>query len=87
LWFEEPRFGFAFPRGVGRAMVRNKPAGDAFGSNRRSPTLIRRRRDEISATKDAASNQQEEETSSPVRSRSASPRSGSASPRSASPIR
>lgn len=68
-------------------MVRNKPAGDAFGSNRRSPTLIRRRRDEISAAKDAASNQQEEEASFPVRSRSASPRSGNASPRSASPIR
>ncbi|KAG0628687.1 hypothetical protein M758_1G045500 [Ceratodon purpureus] len=66
-------------------MVRNKPAGDAFGSNRRSPTLMRRRRDEINAAKDAAmASEQVEPESSPVRSRSASPVSGSASPRSGS---
>ena len=61
--------------------MRNKPAGDAFGSNRRSPTLMRRRREEINAAKDVASNQAGEETY-PGRSLSTSPRSGNASPRS-----
>lgn len=28
-------------------MVRNRPSGDAFASNRRSPTLQRRRRDDV----------------------------------------
>lgn len=34
-------------------MVRNKPAGDAFASNRRSPTLLRRKRElELKAAQD-----------------------------------
>lgn len=34
-------------------MVRNKPAGDAFASNRRSPALIRRNREmELKAAQD-----------------------------------
>ncbi|KAG0578506.1 hypothetical protein KC19_4G028000 [Ceratodon purpureus] len=57
-------------------MVRNKPSGDAFGSNRRSPTMIRRRRDEMNAAKDAAANQTADDTS---------PSRLSSSPRSTSP--
>lgn len=52
-------------------MVRNKPSGDAFGSNRRSPTLVRRRRDEINAARDAATNQDTAPTK--LRPRSTSP--------------
>jgi len=36
-------------------MVRNKPAGDAFASNRRSPALLRRKREmELKAGQDGA---------------------------------
>lgn len=53
-------------------MVRNKPSGDAFGSNRRSPTLMRRRRDELNAARVATAHYDLND--------------GGASPRNASPM-